>query len=294
MPLATAFRTRPQSTRSCWLAGRKPDGLAADDYSRGGVVEQLETRMAALLGKEAAVWLPTGTLANHLAVRLLAGNRRRVLVQAESHLYQRLRRLRPDAKRLEPGSAGARARHIHAGGGGARGVRCRSRDAWRRRSARSRSRPRCGGARASGSISREMKKIAAWARAHEVGTASGRRAPVPGERLYAARPVKEYAALFDTVYISHVQVFQCGQRRGAGGAEGICWRTCITRAGCSAAGCRTCGPSRPWRCTIWTGFERRFRTAVETAEAVISTLGKDANFELRARSERHEHFPHAR
>ena len=32
-------------------------------------------RMAAVLGKEAAVWLPTGTLANHLAVRLLAGNR---------------------------------------------------------------------------------------------------------------------------------------------------------------------------------------------------------------------------
>src|SRR4051794_34771943 len=60
--------------------------LLQDDYSRGGVVEQLETRMAALLGKETAVWLPTGTLANHLAVRLLAGARRRVLVQAESHL----------------------------------------------------------------------------------------------------------------------------------------------------------------------------------------------------------------
>src|SRR6266545_3293489 len=61
--------------------------LAPDSYSLGGVVEQLETRMAALLGKETAVWLPTGTLANHLAVRLLAGNRRRVLVQAESHLF---------------------------------------------------------------------------------------------------------------------------------------------------------------------------------------------------------------
>ena len=47
--------------------------LAVDDYSRGGVVEQLEARVAALLGKEAAVWLPTGTLANHLAVRLLGG-----------------------------------------------------------------------------------------------------------------------------------------------------------------------------------------------------------------------------
>src|SRR5215831_12755958 len=52
--------------------------VAVDDYSRGGIVEELEKRMASLLGKEAAVWLPTGTLANHLAVRLLAGPRRRV------------------------------------------------------------------------------------------------------------------------------------------------------------------------------------------------------------------------
>jgi threonine aldolase len=62
-------------------------GIATDDYSRGGVVAELEARMAALLGKEAAVFLPTGTLANHLAVRLLAKSGRRVLVQAESHLY---------------------------------------------------------------------------------------------------------------------------------------------------------------------------------------------------------------
>src|SRR5437868_5975816 len=52
--------------------------IAPDDYSRGGVVDELEARMAALLGKEAAVFLPTGTLANHLAVRLLAQRGRRV------------------------------------------------------------------------------------------------------------------------------------------------------------------------------------------------------------------------
>jgi threonine aldolase len=62
-------------------------GIALDDYSRGGVVAELEARMAALLGKEAALFLPTGTLANHFAVRLLARNGRRVLVQAESHLW---------------------------------------------------------------------------------------------------------------------------------------------------------------------------------------------------------------
>src|SRR2546421_10849457 len=62
-------------------------GIAEDDYSRDGVVAELEGRMAALLGKEAAVFMPSGTLANHLALRLLTRNGRRVLVQRESHLY---------------------------------------------------------------------------------------------------------------------------------------------------------------------------------------------------------------
>src|SRR5207302_8040386 len=62
-------------------------GIAEDDYSRDGVVAELEGRIAALLGKEAAVFMPSGTLANHLALRLLARSGRRVLVQQESHLY---------------------------------------------------------------------------------------------------------------------------------------------------------------------------------------------------------------
>lgn len=59
----------------------------ADYYSRGGVVTDLENRMAEILGKERAVFLPTGTLANHMGVRIQAGGRRRVIVQEESHLY---------------------------------------------------------------------------------------------------------------------------------------------------------------------------------------------------------------
>src|SRR5205085_6747946 len=62
-------------------------GIVEDNYSRDGVVAELEARMAALLGKEAAVFMPSGTLANHLALRLLARIGRRVLVQRESHLY---------------------------------------------------------------------------------------------------------------------------------------------------------------------------------------------------------------
>src|SRR5438552_15755428 len=63
------------------------DGIAADEFSRDGTVARLEEQMAAMLGKEAAVFLPSGTLANHLALRLLARHGRRILVQRESHLY---------------------------------------------------------------------------------------------------------------------------------------------------------------------------------------------------------------
>jgi threonine aldolase len=62
-------------------------GVAPDYYSRGGVVRELEERMAAILGKERAVFLATGTLANHLAVRIQARGRTRVIVQEDSHLY---------------------------------------------------------------------------------------------------------------------------------------------------------------------------------------------------------------
>jgi threonine aldolase len=58
-----------------------------DTYSIGGVVEELENKFAALLGKESAVFMPTGTLANHIAVRRLAGNNRRIIVQEQSHFY---------------------------------------------------------------------------------------------------------------------------------------------------------------------------------------------------------------
>ncbi len=57
------------------------ENIKPDNYSIGGSVEELEIKFAKLLGKEAAVFMPTGTLANHLAIRSLAGNNKRVIVQ---------------------------------------------------------------------------------------------------------------------------------------------------------------------------------------------------------------------
>lgn len=62
--------------------------IKVDYYSQGGTILELENKFAELLGKESAVFMPTGTLANHIAIRKLAGNHKRVIVQADSHIYR--------------------------------------------------------------------------------------------------------------------------------------------------------------------------------------------------------------
>ena len=62
-------------------------GIEADNYSLGGVVGEVEKRLADILGKEAAVFMPTGTLANHLAIRNLCVGKPRAIVQEQSHIY---------------------------------------------------------------------------------------------------------------------------------------------------------------------------------------------------------------
>lgn len=58
-----------------------------DRYATGGIIEEMENQFARLLDKETAVFLPTGTMSNHLALRRLTGTRKRVVVQADSHIY---------------------------------------------------------------------------------------------------------------------------------------------------------------------------------------------------------------
>ena len=65
-------------------AAQSPD---PDMYGLGGEVEEVERWFARELGKERALFMPTGTLANQLALRALAGDHRRVVVQEVSHVY---------------------------------------------------------------------------------------------------------------------------------------------------------------------------------------------------------------
>ncbi len=62
-------------------------GIESDRFSRFGTVEKLERRFAEMLGKDAAMFVPTGTLANHLAIRGHCGPNPRAVVQEQCHLY---------------------------------------------------------------------------------------------------------------------------------------------------------------------------------------------------------------
>lgn len=62
--------------------------IEADMYSSGGVTRELEEEFARITGKEKAVYLPTGTMANQLAMKLLNGELTKVIVPENSHIFR--------------------------------------------------------------------------------------------------------------------------------------------------------------------------------------------------------------
>lgn len=73
---------------------RPTDGMRAamaaapvgdDQFGEDPSINELQTRIAALLGKEAALWLPSGTMANQVALRALTRPGDDVIVSRESH-----------------------------------------------------------------------------------------------------------------------------------------------------------------------------------------------------------------
>jgi threonine aldolase len=85
------------------LAERAPDLGSADRYGGGELAERLERRVAELLGKDAAVWMPSGTMAQQIALRIHVDRRHVPVVafhplahleQHEERGYQALHGLR--------------------------------------------------------------------------------------------------------------------------------------------------------------------------------------------------------
>lgn len=176
------------------------DALTPDYYSLGGFVEALEADFAKRLGKETAMFVPTGTLANHLAVRRLAGDDRRVLVQADSHVFN-------DSGACAEVLSGLNLVPL---GEGRATLTLDEIEAWVERSATGRVENRVGVIVIEDPVRRhghefvdpaELARISRFARDH------GIRLHLDGARMFnlpqhTGRSVVEHAAQFDTVYVS--------------------------------------------------------------------------------------------
>ena len=65
------------------------DAEVGDDERDGDpTVKRLETRLAALLGKEAGLFFPSGVMANQAAIWLFAGRGTEVLLDSEAHIVE--------------------------------------------------------------------------------------------------------------------------------------------------------------------------------------------------------------
>jgi threonine aldolase len=78
----TGFEPRERNPRSVLqaLAERAPEWRDADRYGEGPLANRLEERVAGLLGKEAAAWMPSGTMAQQIVLRVHARRTGRDLV----------------------------------------------------------------------------------------------------------------------------------------------------------------------------------------------------------------------
>jgi threonine aldolase len=184
-------------------------GLGSDTYGGGGAVEELESRFTAITGKEAALFLPTGTMANQLALKVLSGDRSKIFVQDQSHVFRdevdaaqivhgkRLMPLAPGAgnftlEELQSAVEHYRRNEVFETGVGAISIENTVR-------------------RQNEEIFDigEIRRIAEYARENEIGM------HLDGARLHLASAwsgisIREYSNWFDTVYISMYKVFNAG------------------------------------------------------------------------------------
>ena len=175
--------------------------IGQDFYGNGGAVQALEKKFMEVTGKEKAIFMPSGTMANQLAILVLSGENTKVFVQETSHVYRdeadaaqsvHNKRLIPVAKgqpgftveELQQAVDYHRQGEVFASGMGVVSIENPVR-------------------RADGRFIPldELKKITAYCRKE------GFKMHLDGARIHMASAwsgvsIAEYASLFDTVYIS--------------------------------------------------------------------------------------------
>ena len=242
-----------------------------DNYLLGGEVAAFEQHWAKLLGKEAAVFMPSGTLANQLALRALAGSRRRVIVPEMSHIYNDT----GDACQTLSGQtlmplASGRATFTRA-----------DVEAVLTRTAGGRVATDVGAIVIESPIRRlsgqmfdwdEAKRISALARDKGIGL------HLDGARLFIASAYTgispaEYSAQFDTVYISLWKYFNCGIGAILAGPKRLLDGLFHVRrmfGGNLAVGWNAALVARHYM----DGFEGRLKSAVQISETFYTALAK--------------------
>jgi threonine aldolase len=253
------------------------DGIAADEFSRDGVVTQLEERIAAMLGKEAAVFLPSGTLANHLALRLLAQRGRRVLVQRESHIYNDVGDCVQELSGLTliplaPARATFGLAEVAA---------------ELARAEEGRVATPVGAISIESPVRRvvgeafdfaEMQRIAAFAREQGIGL------HLDGARLFLAHPYtgiapQTYAALFDTVYVSLYKYFNAAGGAVLAGPAHLLENLYHQRR-MFGGGLRQAWPYAAVALHYLDGFGERFGRAAAAADDLFSALREHKRCEI--------------
>jgi threonine aldolase len=245
--------------------------VAEDNYLLGGEIEAFERHWAQLLGKETAVFMPSGTLANQLALRALAGSKRRVIVPETSHVYNDT----GDACQTLSGLtlmplAAAKATFTVA-----------DVEAVLTRTAGGRVATDVGALLIESPIRRlsgqmfdwdEAKRVTAFARSKGIGT------HLDGARLFIASAYTgispaEYAAHFDTVYVSLWKYFNCGIGAILAGPKRVLDGMFHVRrmfGGNLAAGWNAALVARHFM----DGFEGRLKSAVQTSETFYAAIAK--------------------
>jgi len=266
--------TPPQYAR---LLARLLDekAMTPDSYSLGGVVEALEEQCARMLGKERAIFMPTGTLANHMAVRALAGGSSRIIVQDESHFYQdegdcaqTLSNL--TLMPLAPGRATFTADEVQHVLDQTKGARVVSRVSVIAIETPVR---RKQGERFDDG---EVKKVIALAQRE------GIRLHLDGARLflqaaYTGESVAVFARPFDTVYVSLYKYFNAASGAILAGPKAVIDGMYHGRR-MFGGGLNTVWPFALVALHYISGFEDRYRSAVKTSEAFISSLRQHGAF----------------
>lgn len=177
------------------------EAIKRDFYLQGGAVAAMEKKFEEITGKEKAICMPTGTMANQLAIAVLSGNNTKVFVQDSSHVYRDeadaaqsvfQKRLMPlgreqtyfTAEELKTAIAALKEQEVFASGIGAVSIENPVR-------------------RTDGRMIpvEEIRKISEYCRSNNIPL------HLDGARIYMAAAwsgvsVKEYASYFDTVYIS--------------------------------------------------------------------------------------------